>query len=159
VAWTLRHGRLLWAMALVLAIPATWRTVSLYRNLRTEVEELLPRDAPSVVAIGELRRRMSGLQHLGVIVNVPDPARMPDAERFLDDLSARVGGYPENEVSQVRTGFAVERAFVEANAARLVALEDLRTVRERIEDRLRWEYGKRAGTLLDESEPPPSLDF
>ena len=41
----------------------------LYGNLRSEIEELLPRDAPSVVAIEELRTRMAGLQYLGVVVD------------------------------------------------------------------------------------------
>jgi uncharacterized protein len=159
VAWTLRHGKLLWAIALLAAIPAALRTASLYRNLRTDLEQLLPRDAPSVVAIAELRQRMAGLQHLGVLVEVSEPAQLPAAERFLDDLAARVRRYPPSEVSEVRTGFAHERAFVESHAASLIQLADLTSMRERIEDRLRWEYGKLTGTSLDENEPPPSLDF
>src|SRR4029077_3010964 len=81
VAWTLRHGKLLWALAILLAIPAAWRTATLYRTLRSDIEELLPRDAPSVVAIDELRHRMSGLQYLGVLVEVGSPERLPAAER------------------------------------------------------------------------------
>src|SRR6185436_8776707 len=37
VSWTVRHGKLLWAIALLLAIPATWRTTTLYRHLRSEI--------------------------------------------------------------------------------------------------------------------------
>ncbi len=159
VAWTLRHGKLLWGVALLLAIPAAWRTAELYRHLRSDVEELLPRDAPSVVAIGELRHRMSGLQYLGLLVDTGGPDRLPAGERFLDDLAARIRRYPRAEVSDVRTGFASERAFVEKHAGSLIALEDLRTIRQRIEDRLHWEYAKKTGTLLDTDEPPPPLDF
>ena len=79
VSWTLRYGKLLWAIALLLAIPATVRTVSLYRHLRSEIEELLPRSAPSVVAIDELRHRMAGLQYLGVLVDVGSPDAWPPA--------------------------------------------------------------------------------
>ena len=159
VSWTLRHGKLLWAIAFLLAIPATWRTTNLYRHLRSDIEELLPRSAPSVVAIDELRQRMAGLQYLGVLVEVGSPDRLAAGERFLDDLAVRVQQYPGTEVSDVRTGFATERAFVENHAAALVDLEDLKTVRERIEDRLRWEYSKETGMLLDEKEPAPTLDF
>jgi len=158
VAWTLRHGALLWTIALVLAIPAAWRTVHLYQHLRSDIEELLPRDAPSVVAIGELRRRMAGLQYLGVMVDVGRPENVPAGERLLDDLAARVRRYPRSEVSDVRTGYAAERAFVESHAGSLIALDDLKTIRQRIEDRLHWEYGKKTGTLLDEDEPAPPLD-
>ena len=38
VAWTLRHGKLLWALAIVLALPAAWRFVKLYRKLRSDIE-------------------------------------------------------------------------------------------------------------------------
>ena len=73
VSWTVRYGKVLWAIAILLAIPATWRTTTLYRHLRSEIEELLPRSAPSVVAIDELRHRMAGLQYLGVLVDVGSP--------------------------------------------------------------------------------------
>ncbi len=159
IAWTLRRGKLLWAIALALAIPAAWRTANLYRNLRSDIEELLPRNAPSVVAIEELRHRMAGLQYLGVLVEVAKPDDLPAAERFIDDLATRVRGYPRSEVSDVRTGIGPEHAFVERHAASLIELGDLRTIRERIEERLHWEYAKKTGTLLDDSEPPPSLDF
>jgi uncharacterized protein len=159
VAWTLRHGKLLWALALLLAIPAAWRTTTLYRHLRSDVEELLPRDAPSVVAIEELRHRMSGLQYLGVLVDTGGPERLPAGERFLDDLAARIRLYPRAEVSDVRTGFAAERAFVEKHAGSLIDLEDLKVIRQRIEARLHWEYAKKTDTLLDASEPAPPLDF
>jgi hypothetical protein len=118
VAWTLRHGKLLWALAVLLAIPAAWRTAMLYGHLRSDIEELLPRDAPSVVAIAELRRRMSGLQYLGVLVDTGGPAHLAEGERFLDDLAARIRRYPRTEVSDVRTGFAAERACTGSTARR-----------------------------------------
>jgi uncharacterized protein len=157
----LRHGRLLWLFAVLLAVPAAWRTASLYRNLRSDIEELLPRDAPSVLAIKELRGRMAGLQYLGVVVEVDARAggRLADGERLLDDLAARVRAYPPTLVSAVRTGFKPERTFVEQHAAMLLPLDDLQTIRGRIEDRIHWEYGQQTGTLLDEHEPAPSVDF
>ncbi len=69
VAWTVRNGWLLWLGAVLLAVPATARTVSLYRHLRSEVEELLPRESKSVKALDEMRKRIPGLQYLGVVVD------------------------------------------------------------------------------------------
>ncbi len=60
---------------------------------------------------------MAGLQYLGVLVDVAGPTNLPAGERFIDDLAARVRRYPQTEVSDVRTGFAAERAFVEATPA------------------------------------------
>jgi predicted RND superfamily exporter protein len=149
-------------VALLLAIPAAWRTAHLYANLHSDMEELLPPDAASVRAVNELRQRMPGLQFLGVLADVGDnasPERIAAAQRFIDDLAARVRTYPGSLVGGVRVGFAAERAFIERYASVLMDKADLQTIRERTEERIRYEYGQRAGTLIDDDEPPPSLDF
>ena len=159
VAWTLRHGRALWIVAVLLAVPAAWRTGMLYAHLRTSIEELLPRDAPSVRAIEELRTRTPGLSYLGVIVDVGKRENMPAAERLLGDLEAKVRAYPPELVQRVRTGTGEERAFLEKYAPLYVDVEDLKAIRARIEARRDYEVGKQMGSLLDDGEPPPPLDF
>ena len=159
IGWTLRWGKWLWALALVLAVPATWRTAELYAHLRSEMEQLLPRSAPSVAAIDELRARLPGLQHLGVIVDTGSAENLPAGERFLDDLAVRLRAYPPDLVKSVRIGDAVERRFVEDHAPLYMDLEDLETVRRRIEARRDWEASKETGALLDEEDSPPSLDL
>ena len=158
VDWTLRHGRLLWLVAILLAIPATVRTASLYLHLESSLEALLPRDAPSVVALDELRARIGDTQYVGVVVDAGDPAAVPSAERFVDDLAARARAYPRNLVSAVRTGNDVERDFLERNAPLYMDVDDLRTVRERLEVRRDYEVAAQAGQLLDD-EGPPTADF
>jgi predicted RND superfamily exporter protein len=159
VAWTRRHGALLWLVALVVAAAATVRTTGLYLHLRSELEALLPADASSVVAIRELRSRMPGVQVLGVIVDSGDAERLDAGERFLDDLAARVGAYPRGLVGEVRTGDAAERRFVEDHAAMYVSTGDLEAIRTRLEARRDYEVAKSSGALLDDDEPAPSLDL
>ena len=159
VAWTLRWGRWLWAVALLLAVPAVARTASLYIHLRSDFEQLLPRSAPSVLAIDELRARLPGLQHLGVLVDCGSAQNLPAAERFLDDLAARVSAYPRDLVGAVRTGDGVERRFIEDHAPLYIDASDLEEVQRRIEARRDWEASKAQGALLDEDEPPPPLVF
>ena len=162
VSWLLRHGSLLWILAVALAIPAAWRTAHLYANLHSDMEELLPPDAKSVRALDELRQRMPGLQFLGVLADVGEnapPDRIAAAQRFIDDLAARVRTYPSALVGGVRVGFAAEHAFIDRYGPVLLDKADLQTIRERLEDRLRYEYGLRAGTLIDDDEPAPALDF
>jgi predicted RND superfamily exporter protein len=158
VAWTLRHGRMLWVIAVLLTIPAAFRTANLYMHLRSELDELLPREAASVTAIQELRRRMPGLQYLGVLVDVGDKSRLPAGERLLDDLAARVRTYPPDLVRTVRTGVTEERAFLREHAALFMDLADLRAVRERIEARRDYEVQKSLDLALEDG-PPPSIDF
>jgi uncharacterized protein len=159
VGWTLRWGKWLWIAALLIAVPALWRTAELYAHLRSEIEELLPRSAPSVLAIDELRARLPGLQHLGVIVDTGSATNLPAAERFLDDLAARIDRYPPALVKSVRTGEVAERKFIEDHAPLYMDLPDLRTVRDRVETRRDWEASRETGVLLDEDETPPPLDF
>lgn len=155
VRWTLRNGRLLWALALILAVPSAIRTANLYRHLRSEVEQLLPREAPSVRALDEMRARSPGLHFLGVVAEVPDLADLPAAERFLDDLAARIRAYPPGMVRNVRSNRTAERAFVEKRAALYTDLADLKEIRRRVEARRDYEVAKEEGALLDEAEPPP----
>ncbi|MEO6418256.1 MAG: MMPL family transporter [Polyangiaceae bacterium] len=161
VDWTLRHGRAIWLIAILLALPAAWRTATLYLHLKSDLEELLPRDAPSVHAIDELRARTPGLQYLGVVVDVGDPANLPAGERFVDDLASRVRAYPKDLARSVRTGTEEERAFLEAHAPLYVDLADLKSIRARIEVRRDFDVARATGALLEEDEEtrPPPLDF
>jgi predicted RND superfamily exporter protein len=159
VRWLVRHGRLLWAIALLLGIPATVRTVYLYAHLRSEIEQLLPRDAPSVRALDELRARSAGIHFLGVIAEVNREEELPAAERFMDDLAARVRTYPSDLVRNVRSSNRTEKAFVEKHAPLYLDLTDLRIIRQRIETRRDYEVEKESGQLIDDEDLPPSVDI
>src|SRR5580698_7976342 len=139
VAWTLRHGRLLWCIAILFGAFATVRTVSLYRHLKSDIEELLPRESPSVQALDEMRRRIPGLEYLGVVVDVGRAENLPAGERLLDDLAARIRAYPAEMVREVRTGSEAERKLAESHAPLYVAVEDLREILRRIEARRDYE--------------------
>ncbi|HEY0714881.1 MAG TPA: MMPL family transporter, partial [Polyangia bacterium] len=158
VRFTVRWGRWLWAAAILLAIPATFATVQLYTRLSSELEELLPRDAPSVKAIAELRKRMPGLQYLGVVVDAGKAENLPAAERFIAALAERIRAYPPDLVRAVKIGAEEEREFIEHNAALYADLADLTAIRDRIAARRRWELNNVMGGSLTD-EPAPSLDF
>jgi uncharacterized protein len=160
VRWALARGPALWLAALVLAVPSTVAMVRLYANLTSEIEELLPRNAPSVSAVEELRQRLPGLSTLGVVVAASRPADLPAAERLIDDLAARVRAYPPSLVRAVKTGAeaAAERRFLGDHLPLFVDLGDLVEIRERVEVRRRWDMRKRLGITFDDAAPPP-LDF
>ena len=159
VGWALRYGKLLWAIALLVSVPALVRTAWLYGNLRSGLEELLPRDSPSVVALDELRGRVGAHQYLGVVVDSGASANLPAAERFLDDLAVAVRRYPSAQVSDVRTGDQAEHAFLDRHGPLYLDLSDLRSIQGRIEARRDYEAEKETSALLDEDTPPPPVDF
>jgi predicted RND superfamily exporter protein len=161
VRWALRHSLALWLGAIALAVPSTVALVQLYKNLTSEVEELLPRNAPSVTAVEELRQRLPGLSTLGVVVATSSPTELPAAERLIDDLAARVREYPAGLVRAVKTGeqAAAERRFLAAHLPLFVDLDDLVQIRERVEARRSWDTRKRLSIDFDEEDKPPPLDF
>ncbi|MES1173466.1 MAG: MMPL family transporter [Myxococcales bacterium] len=159
VAWAVRNGWWLWTIAALLAVPATVRTFQLYANLKSDIEELLPRNAPSVAAIDQLRQRMPGVRYLGVLVDVGKPENLPAGERLVDDLAARVAKYPKNLVAHVRTGVQVETEFLKKNAPLYVDLADLQTAEERIAAQRDREVSKSMDLGLDDDEPQEKLDF
>ncbi|HET7545250.1 MAG TPA: MMPL family transporter [Polyangiaceae bacterium] len=158
VAWAVRNGWWLWLLAVLLAVPAAVRTVKLYANLKSDVEELLPRNAPSVAAIDELRARMPGVRYLGVLVDVGKPENLAAGERLLDDLAARVGNYPKDLVASVRTGVRTESEFLRDNAPLYVDLADLKTIKARIIEQRDREVSKSLDLGLGEADDEP-LDF
>ncbi len=157
VRWVLARGVWLWALALLAFLPAARHTAHLYGNLRSEFERLLPRDAPSVRALDELQGRLEGLHHLGVVVDLKDPANLAAGERLLDDLAAKVKEYPPSLVRAIRTGQQEERAFLDDHALLYADLGDLKEIRARVEARRDWEVTHAAGTALDDDEPAPPL--
>ncbi len=158
VAWALRRALVLAVAALVIMVPGTWLTARLYRNLSSDVEELLPRQAPSVIATDELRARVPGLSTLGVVVDAGRADRVPAAERLLDELAARVRNYPAALVRSVRVGAADEKRFFEQFGPLYIQPSDLSEIQHRIQSRKSWEARRKLDILLDD-EPAPPLDF
>src|SRR5262249_25054293 len=117
VRWAIRYGPILWAIALVVAVPAVFRTVSLYLHLQSDLEALLPRKAPSVLALNEFRDRMPVTRHLGIVVDVGAPENLAAGEAFLDALSERIEKYPPELVARVRKGVNEERDFMRKHGA------------------------------------------
>lgn len=159
VRFLLKNGTTIWLVASIVFVFAAVRTAKLYKNLNSDLEQLLPRNAESVRAIDELRARVSGLQYLGVVVDTGSAENVPAAERLLDDLAARVRTYPKALVASVRTGDAEERAFLEKHAALYIDKDDLASILDRITARRDWEVSREVGSSLDDEAPAPPLDF
>ncbi|HEY8943218.1 MAG TPA: MMPL family transporter, partial [Polyangiaceae bacterium] len=156
--------RLRWlvvGVAVLLAILGGLRTARTYANLRSDLAELLPENAPSVQALAELRDRLPGIRHLGVVVQVPQPDALPAAYRLVDALAERVRRYPAEMVAAVRVDSRLEREFAERYALQLMDPADVRALREAVERRRDWDVTRQMGLDLadDEEDPRPSIPF
>ena len=147
------------ALAAVLLVVTGFRTALTYSSLKSELEELLPRSAPSVTALTELRQRLPGLRFLVVVVEVDEPARHAEAERFLDQLAERIRKYPPELVRGVRLDTSAERQFAERYALQLMDPGDVKRLREAVEARRDFEVSRAMDTDLDDEEDakPPEL--
>jgi uncharacterized protein len=150
-------------VAALLLIITGYRTVLTYGSLKSELEELLPKSAPSVTALAELRQRLPGLRFLGVVVELDDPARAATAERFLDELAARIRKYPTDLVRGVRLDTSAERQFAEQYTLQLMDPSDVKRLREAVEARRDFEVSRAMGTDLEDDDEagaapsPPEL--
>jgi uncharacterized protein len=150
-------------VAALLLIVTGYRTVLTYGSLKSELEELLPKSAPSVTALAELRQRLPGLRFLGVVVELDDPARAATAERFLDELAARIRKYPPDLVRGVRLDTSAERQFAEQYTLQLMDPSDVKRLREAVEARRDFEVSRAMGTDLEDDDEagaapnPPGL--
>ncbi len=158
LAWLMSHRALILVATVVLGLAAGWRTVATYASLRSELEELLPRSAPSVAALGELRQRLPGQRFLGIVVDTGPKRNVAAANRFIDDLAGVISKYPPSTVLAVRKDLSIEKAFLERYALQMMAPEDVRRLREAVEARRDYEVSKGLDLTLDDDEesvPPP----
>ncbi|MBI5537133.1 MAG: MMPL family transporter [Deltaproteobacteria bacterium] len=158
VGWVLRHGRAIWTVALLLSILSFWRTAQVFQGLRSDLESLLPSDAPAVLALQELRQRMNGIRVLAVVVDAGSEQNLPAAERMLGDLATRVRTLGPPLVASARVDIIEERSFFEKYAPLYVDPADLQEIRRRIQARKDWQAAESAGANLDD-EPAPSVDL
>jgi uncharacterized protein len=157
--WLVRHRARVLTVAAIFGVFALWRTVLTYAALKSDLEELLPAKAPSVLALDVLKKRLPSVRYMGVVVDTGDKQNVPAANRFLDDLAARIRKYPKDLVGTVRTGVEQERKFGETYALQLMEPRDVRRLRKSVEDLRDWEVRHAEGTelLSAEEDPKPKL--
>jgi predicted RND superfamily exporter protein len=159
VSWLLARRYVMFGVALVLAVLAGLRTARTYSAVSSDMMDLLPDSAPSVVALSEARQRLPGVRHLGVIVATGGQENVPAANRFIDALAERLRAQPSELVKAVRTDRRREREFIETYLFQLMDPEDVRELADAAEQRRDWEVTRAMGADLldDHEEPAPEL--
>ncbi|MBS1963182.1 MAG: MMPL family transporter [Bdellovibrionales bacterium] len=144
--------------ASVFSVGGFYYSAKLYKNLRTDLEELLPTSARSVLDLNEVRSRLESIDNLSVLVFSDDAA---NSRRFVEDLAAKLNAEPKDVIASVEYNIAKELDFFKARRALYIDLPDLKRIRDYVRNRLEYEKIIRnpltifAGVNVDE----PSLDF
>jgi predicted RND superfamily exporter protein len=157
----LRWRRAALVLAALSALPAAVRMARLYQHLRPELDELLPEGSAAVRGARTLRARMAGAQHLGIVVRGSAAGAAP---AFAATLARRLSAFAAERpdlVRSVRANVAAERAFLRRRGPLYLPLEDLRTIGDRLEARVRYEKRKANPLFVEVGDggAPPPLDF
>ena len=111
-------------------------SVQLYKNLRTDLEELLPTYARSVVDLNEVTRRLESVDNLAVLVFSKDTQ---GSKRFVTDLSKLLEKAPKETIASVEYQITKELEFFKTRRALYMDLGDLVKVKNYIHDRIEYE--------------------
>lgn len=154
----LRWAWLIAILGIVLTVPATYYSVQLYKNLRTDIEELLPTTARSVIDLKEVKSRLESIDNLGILIFSENAQAN---RKFVDALAARLQKIPKNVISSVEYKINDEMKFFLDRGALYVEVADLIKIREYIRDRIEYErqlYNP-LNIFSEEEIPEPQLDF
>ena len=155
----IREKRPVLLFAALLTLIGTNFAAHLYANLHSEIEELLPVNAPSVIAAKVLGPQLHNVNHLSVVLEGSDPDAM---DRFADDLARRLNSLPRSFIETLDYRIDEEEAFLKRFGQLFLGVEDLRTILQRLKARIAWEKQNANPllTMVEETQtPPPPLDF
>jgi len=162
IPWLVRHRRGVLLGALLLTLVSSVFAAKLYGNLRSDLEELLPETAPSVLAAKNVGPKLHPVRSLFLVLEGSDPQGM---QRFADDLAARLRALGPDVVQDVSYRTDDQERFLQRFGAFYLSEADLHLVLDRIKARVAFEKRK-ANPLLDlvddeeqAKEKPPPLDF
>ena len=139
----------------ILGIVGSFYTVLLYKELRTDLEELLPVSAPSVIDLKRGAGRFSGLNHIEVVIQSQDIAA---AKRLQIDVANQLRKLPPDVAAGVKENLIEEQAFFQKNRPYYVELNDWRRVRTAVQGKISAAKRKAFDIGLgDDDEKPAEL--
>jgi predicted RND superfamily exporter protein len=120
-----------WLFALGLAcLPALILTAQFFADVRSNLEELLPKSARSVLALNSIHHRLGGKAHLTVIAESSDAAAN---RRFISELVERLEKRRLPEVRTIQGSVAKERQWVIDHAPLLLPSEKFDPLMDELE--------------------------
>src|SRR5262245_66626778 len=122
-----------WVIAIGAALALVGGILASRLELRTSFAELLRSKEPGVVVLDQMQKRMGGLESL--VVAIESPSREANL-RFAAALAERLRTLPPELVEVVRYEARAERAFFLDRRFLYARLDDLESVRDRIEEDL-----------------------
>ncbi len=155
-AWIERSHRSILLVSLIISLFGFWYSGQLYKNLRTDIEELLPASAPSVQDLKKATGRFTGLNHLEIVIESDDAAA---AKRLQIDIAKKLSQLSPEVVAKVKNNIRTEREFFEKRKSLYIDLSDWRAIADYVHDKIRAERKKAFSLGIDDEEDKPVETF
>lgn len=141
-----------------LAFVGAYYSVQLFKNLKTNFEELLPTTARSVINLDEVQKRLRSIDSLGLVIFSKDTQA---SRRFVIDLAHALEEHPDGIVSSVEYRITKELTFFKERQALFMDLKDLERIRDYLVKKIDYEKSLYNPLTLFNSDnmPEPKLDF
>ncbi|MBI2373362.1 MAG: MMPL family transporter [Deltaproteobacteria bacterium] len=133
---------------------SSW-AILFFSDVRADLKELLPENAPSVLSLRRLEERFGGWAELSVLI---ESSSASANRRFSDDLVAALSN--ERELRSVRNRMGPAKAFIDARRHLFMDLEDVEEALEMIEDASNAARARANPLFVDlEDSGPEALDL
>ncbi len=154
----LKYAFVVIVVSFLLSSVGAYYSFHLFSNLKTDIEELLPTDARSVVDLAEVRARLESTNNLSVVILSDHPK---ESKRFVDDLATQVSKLPKDVSAGVEYKINEELAFFENRKSLFVHLDDLVRIKNYIRAKINYEIALyNPLTIFEEvNTPEPRLDL
>lgn len=141
-----------------LAILGAYYSVKIYKNLHTDIEELLPVDARSIRDLNEVVNRIESIQNMVVLVFSEN---ISESKRFVIDLAKELQAVPKEIISSVEYRIDHELNFFKKRKALYIDLDDLVLIKNYIKNKISYEKELyNPINIFSEHEiQEPSLDY
>jgi uncharacterized membrane protein YdfJ with MMPL/SSD domain len=153
-----KHARLVAVLSLFITLPTAFYTVQLYKNLRTDIEELLPTTSRSVKDLEEVTHRLESIDNVVLLAFSQDTIA---SKKFIIKLAKELSKVSKDLISSVEYKIDKEVQFFKERRSLFIETEDLIKLRNYISLRLEYE-----GTLYNPLNifsginiPEPKFDF
>ncbi len=154
----LRHAAGVAWIGTLLGLMGGYYSIELYKNLRTDIHELLPTEARSVVDLKEVSSRLQSIESLAVLIFSKD---IQASKRFVIDLAEKLEKLPPHVISGVEYRIDRELKFFKDRQTLYLDLADLIKIRNYIGQKIEYEKAlyNPLNIFSEENIPEPFFDF
>jgi predicted RND superfamily exporter protein len=135
-AFIIRNAIWISILGTLLSVVGGYYSVLLYKNLRTSIEELLPKKTRSVMDLNEVTERLESTENILLLAFSDDTKA---SKKFIDDIAPRINALPKELVSSVEHRVDKEIEFFKTRQPLFLEVEELKRVKTYLKEKLLYE--------------------